>query len=180
MSRSVWLVRSVAFFGSVVVLAPGAGAELLRCKGPDGRIIYTDQAARCPGSEPFEPSGAIQKAPSVAPAPDTPRPRSPHDLVEDAERARAARWAAKKRAAEEELEQVTARQEWLREYITHCNRGGYVTTRDDAGIKHTIPCDAFRRDSDALAQREAELRTYLQSGLQEECRRAGCLPGWIR
>ena len=32
----------------------------------------------------------------------------------------------------------------------------------------------------ATERRLAELDAYLEQGLAEECRRAGCLPGWIR
>jgi hypothetical protein len=41
-------------------------------------------------------------------------------------------------------------------------------------------CDALRTRADALRRAEQALERYLESGLREECRRAGCLPGWIR
>lgn len=184
--------RGLLLASAVVALfAPDARAELLRCKGPDGKTIYTDKPALCPGAAPFEPSGSVQKAPgSSAPAapsvpgvPSVPGQQTRQErqgLRQAADKARAAQWAAKKRAAEEELEQVIARRDHLTGFIAHCNRGGYVTTRDEAGIKDVVSCNALKRDFAALEQREAQLKSYLRDGLKEECRRAGCLPGWIR
>jgi hypothetical protein len=37
-----------------------------------------------------------------------------------------------------------------------------------------------RRDYASLEKQQEETRAYLDEGLEEECRRAGCLPGWIR
>ena len=36
------------------------------------------------------------------------------------------------------------------------------------------------REFHDLEQQEAAAREYLATGLPEECRRAGCLPGWLR
>ena len=55
-----------------------------------------------------------------------------------------------------------------------------MTTRDKAGIKRAVPCSEIRGEFDVLDQREARVRNYLENELPEECRRAGCLPGWLR
>lgn len=181
--------RALLAAGLVLAAAAPAAADLLRCQGPDGRTIFTDDASRCPGAKPFEPRATLQPAPGATPAdadgaeaepPASAGAGAARDLAADAERAEAQRWAQKKQAAEAEREQVVARRDYLRGFVAHCNRGGEVTTRDEAGIKHTVSCDALRADFAALEAREAELRDYLQGGLAEECRRAGCLPGWIR
>ena len=100
--------------------------------------------------------------------------------VAEAEAAEAARWKQKKLEKEQELEQVVARREQLRELVSHCNRGGQAITLDDAGIKRRLSCTVVREEFSSLDTREASVRSYLDEGLKEECRRAGCLPGWIR
>ena len=43
------------------------------------------------------------------------------------------------------------------------------------------PAGLYPKDRLAeLDREEAELRAYLDGGLEEECRQAGCQPGWIR
>jgi hypothetical protein len=55
-----------------------------------------------------------------------------------------------------------------------------MVTYDDAGIKQAVRCSDVKKELKALEQQEASARHYLQHELAEECRRAGCLPGWIR
>ena len=60
----VQVVRLAGWAGlaGLLVFAAPAAADLLRCKGPDGKVIYTDKADVCPGADPFEPTGVIQRA----------------------------------------------------------------------------------------------------------------------
>ena len=37
-----------------------AHADLYRCELADGKVVYTDNTSKCPGTEPHEPRGAIQ------------------------------------------------------------------------------------------------------------------------
>ena len=65
--------------------------------------------------------------------------------------------------------------------VRWCNKGHGVTTENPrTGLREQVPC----RDIDADRLRvESELeraRTYQASGLEEECREADCLPGWVR
>jgi len=185
----LWLWGAAA--GGALTIVWGAAmaqAELLRCQGPDGRTIYTDDKSRCPGADPFEPSGEVQRAEEVEPAGAA--SRAPlDDRVErararqranEAEEGEARRWREKRQEAEQQLEQLTQRRLELGEFVTWCNRGGSVVTRDVAGIKREVPCEQVRQEYEGLDDREAKVRSYLQSGLAEECRKAGCLPGWIR
>lgn len=178
--------RLALALGLGALLAAPAAAELLRCQGPDGNTIFTDDPARCPGAEPFEPGATLQSAPGAAspeeageipPAAARQRQR---ELAAEAQAAEARRWARKKSDAEEEMRQVAKRRDHLRQYVAHCHRGGDVLTRDDAGIKRTVSCDSLDETFAELEAREEELRDYLAEGLAEECRKAGCLPGWIR
>ena len=80
---------------------------------------------------------------------------------------------------------VTARVWTVEEYVQRAAPGipwASVTLilTDDAGIRQNVPCDDLRRELAELERERAELRAYLEGGLAEECRRAGCLPGWLR
>jgi hypothetical protein len=165
---------------SVSALATAAHAELFRCIGPDGKTIFTDQKHTCPGADASEPAGVVHRAetpetPQGAPAA---RASDPHAATADAQAA--AHWKQKKREAEHQLEGIHARRDWIRKYVGYCNRGGWVTTRDDAGIQQVVNCTELHREFNGLETQEAAAREYLATGLSEECRRAGCLPGWLR
>jgi hypothetical protein len=184
--RGSIVATALAVALGLVTVAERAGAELYRCKGPDGQTLYTDNQALCPGAEAFEPQGEVQAAPGreaeAAPASRGSRLEraEARRLAEEAEKGEAARWRRKREEAEQAIEALAGRRAQLDRYVTWCHRGGTVSTRDDAGIKRKVSCDAIEQEYAALDTREAELRHYLESELPEECRRAGCLPGWIR
>ncbi|MEM7408838.1 MAG: DUF4124 domain-containing protein [Myxococcota bacterium] len=167
----------------LIGFATPVAAELFKCKGPGGRTIFTDQKEQCPGADPFVPDVVIHKAEPSKPAastPAAPAARERHRHAVQAEESQAMHWRQKKTSAEKELAELSLRRDWLKQYVTHCNRGGYVTTRDDAGIKQTVDCRELRREFEGLDSRTTELQAYLDEGLRDECRKAGCLPGWIR
>lgn len=164
------------FVAGVTLGSAPAWAELFRCAGPDGKMIYTDQKALCPGAEAHEPSGVVHNTPS-APKRTAPAARRRAPLVDESQ---APIWRQKRLDAETAIEQIRVHREKLRPHVSHCNRGGYVTTRDDAGIKRRVSCSWLRSEFAKLDDQEAEARAYLDGGLRDECRRAGCLPGWIR
>jgi len=177
-SRSGWCACAL----TVSLLAAAADAELFRCTGPDGRTIFTDQKDTCPGADPFEPSGVVLEAPTPS---STDRAAPPaavagQPLADDVEAAHADQWKRRKLEAEQQIERIRQRREWMHPYVGHCNRGGYVTTRDDAGIQQVVNCSELRREFSSLEAQEAAAREYLTTGLPEECRKAGCLPGWLR
>ena len=165
--------------GALVVSGPAQG-ELYRCVGPDGRAVFTDQKSACPGAESYEPSGRITNT-DTPPRAATPAARS-RALAADPgeEEQRAAHWRQKKLDAEQVIENVVAKRASLKPFVSHCNRGGYITARDDAGIKRRVNCSQLKQEFAALDDEEAKARDYLENGLPEECRKSGCLPGWIR
>jgi len=55
-----WILAGVVATASVAI-GLSAGAELRRCVGPDGRIIFTDNESRCPGTEPIEAPDSVQR-----------------------------------------------------------------------------------------------------------------------
>jgi hypothetical protein len=169
----------------LVITVPGdARGDLLRCPGPDGNIIYTDDPSVCPGAKPFEPAGAVHSVEPVAPAALGRQRRleamERQRMRDQAEAGEIERWQLKKRAKQEELESIAARREDLLGLLAWCNRGGRVVTYDDAGIKRAVRCSDVKKELKELEQQEASVRQYLKHELAEECRRAGCLPGWIR
>ena len=162
-----------------------ASAELFRCTGPDGKVVFTDDASACPGADPYEPDGRVSGARQSPESSDAGHPSSQAPRVRvhagpDPEEAEAARWMAKRREKEAELQRIADERKQLQRFVNHCNRRGRVMTYDAAGIEQEVKCADLRQLLAALDTRESEVRTYLDSELAEECRRAGCLPGWIR
>jgi hypothetical protein len=180
------VLRILAVF-AVAALATSARAELFRCTGPDGKTVYTDQKHTCPGADPSEPTGVVHRAPTPEaiksdPEPEQGAPAARASEPKPADSAQeAAFWKQKRRDAEANLARIRARRESFDRAADHCSRPGkYVITRDDAGIKQYVNCSQLLDQFHALEAQEASARDYLASGLSEECRRAGCLPGWVR
>lgn len=181
--RGVWRATGVAgLLGLALLASSGARAELLRCTGPDGKTIYTDDKSVCPEAKPFEPSAVLHGTERQAPAaPVEHRQRAAsRESAQDADAGEAQRWRDMRIAQEEELNRIAAERAELKGFVAWCNRGGSVVSRDEAGIKQSVRCDELRGMMAALDTRKAEIEEYLEHGLAEECRRAGCLPGWIR
>jgi len=181
------MVACVAAVFAVWLGAAPARAELFRCTGPDGKTIYTDQKDTCPGADPFEPSGVVHKADTPAPPTQrtgegevAPPARGGDPLAEQAQANAAAQWRARKADAEKKVQSIRARREYIERYVSYCNRGDYVTTRDDAGIKQVVNCSLLKQEHADLEQQEAVALEYLETGLADDCRKAGCLPGWVR
>ncbi len=175
------VVLLIALF-AVSVAAPAA-AEIYRCTGPDGQVRFTGDASQCPGAKKHEPKKKIQSvAPAArlepAPRPAVAEPRARRQTIND--EADAARWRTKKQRAEQQLAQLDQQLPTLRKVAGWCNRGDGVYTTDDLGRRRTIECSDVQEEYGRLQEAHAELSQYLAEGLEEECRRAGCLPGWIR
>ena len=75
---------------------------------------------------------------------------------------------------------LRAQREHIESYVGYCNRGDYVTVRDDAGIKQRVNCSMLKQEHSELEKQEAAALEYLETGLADDCRKAGCLPGWVR
>lgn len=171
--------------GAALAGVLGAGlarADLLRCTGPDGRTVFTDDKSVCPEAKPYQPEGLVHSVERAAPADDSRAERAARrEQAQDAQANEARRWGERKSAKEEELRQVVAEREQLAGYVAFCNHpGNNVFTRDQAGIRSRVPCNQLSDDLAALDARAEGIRQYLERDLPEECRRAGCLPGWIR
>jgi hypothetical protein len=181
---SARLARSTgtALLLSAVLLLWGvaSSAEIYRCVGPDGKTSFTSDRAQCAGAEPHELKRDIQVE-------QRPTERSAARSRRRAPAARAPRaggdermWRQKKAKAVSRLAATEKHWTRRREMVKACNRGHEWWGKDPSGIRRKIPCDTLRSELAELTQQRDELQQYLQSGLAQECRRAGCLPGWLR
>ena len=169
-SAGLWLAPSVA------------SAELYKCQGPDGKTLFTSDRSQCPGASAHEPSGNVQRSqPSAAAAAASAlraRPARTRAMDDEAE---AQAWRAKRRGAESALRETEAQLETLREVAGWCNRGHEVWAEDQDGLRRGVDCeDVDTQRGRELRREQKRLKAYLAEGLEEECRRAGCLPGWLR
>ncbi len=162
-----------------LALASPANTEIYRCTGPDGTVRFTGDASQCPGAKKHESKREIQAIP--APASGRSR-RVPAARAETAatEDANAARWRGKKLQAQQQLAALEARLPGLKKAIGWCNRGSTLYRTDDLGRRRTIKCEDVQGEFEQLEQAHDQVSQYLAEGLEEECRRSGCLPGWIR
>ena len=175
-------VRRLAFasLGLALALAAGADAETYRCEGPDGKTLFTSDRSLCPRAERHESSGRIQRSASATPEPSARRGGpSPARLAGDGD-AEAEAWRAKRANAEADLAAARSRLETLHEVAGWCNRGREIWATDEDGLRHGVDCNDLAAQQKALQREERRLESYLAEGLEDECRRAGCLPGWIR
>jgi hypothetical protein len=176
------MTRRLALAWLGLALCAGAHAETYKCQGPDGTTLFTSDRSLCPHAALHESTGRIQRA-SGGPELSAARPRESAQQRElralegDAE---AQAWRGKRANAEGELGQARARLEALHELAGWCNRGHEVWATDADGLRHGVDCEQLAARQQALRREEKRLELYLAEGLEEECRRAGCLPGWIR
>ena len=158
-----------------------ARAELYKCQGADGKMLFTSDRSQCPGAAAHEPGGEIQRAQPSGPAraPTQLRPGHPAAPVPD-DTAEAQVWRAKRVEAESALDQTEARLATVRRVAGWCNRGREVYAEDPDGLRQGVSCEEVDATELALRREQKRLEAYLGEGLEEECRSAGCLPGWLR
>lgn len=171
------------FFVLLLVVPSGAEAELYRCTDAAGNVSYTGDPHSCRGSAArHETQRQIQSTgPGATAKPASPRRRSqPRARGVEPEDGGAALWQRKKRDAENQLREIDSElPRWVR-FQARCNRGADAWYTDEAGIKHTVTCSQLAELRNRAEAEQSRLRAYLAGGLEEECRRSGCLPGWIR
>ena len=177
------LAAALALALSASSVAP-ATAEIYRCVGADGRVTFTDNSSACPGAKRHALQPRIQRIveDSAEPpsAPAAPVRGSTAAATEEASADQEV-WQGKKLRAEAELQTLQRLAERLARTVAGCNRGTEFFTREGGtGIKARVSCDEIRQAYADNRAKNRELREYLENGLALECRRAGCLPGWIR
>jgi len=173
--------RALLLVACVLIGAGPAHAELYKCQGADGKMLFTSDRSQCPGAAAHEPSGEIQRTQPTGPAhaPTQLRPARPAAPLQD-DAAEAQVWRAKRVEAESALDQTEARLAAVRQVAGWCNRGREVFAEDQDGLRHGVSCEEVDATELALRREQKRLAAYLGQGLEEECRRAGCLPGWLR
>jgi hypothetical protein len=176
-----WLATVLA-----LALPAAAHAEIFKCVGPNGEVRFTSDAAQCPDAAPHAPKAAIQRAPKAAAPLTSARPgaaagarRSAAPGAQDS--GAEAVWRAKRREAEQNARVLESERERVLAAVRWCNKGHGVVTEDPrTGIRESIPCSAIAAERERVEAELEKARAYLESGLEDECRQAGCMPGWIR
>jgi len=166
-----------------LALAAPASGEIYRCRGADGQDHFTSDAAACPGAQKHQPSREVQRLGGGEAAREESDPKAPAPAAAEpplSEDAQAAMWKRKRTEAESERSRLSRSLVELEEVVTWCNRGGDLALEDELGMRQEYDCADAQATYAKQTARLSELRRYLASGLEEECRRAGCLPGWIR
>jgi len=175
----IW-IAAIALVG----LAEPAAAGIYKCQGPDGKTTFTSDPTACPGAQPHELKKKVQ---NVLDERSSPVLRGGGSGSRPASRGPGARgdgletmWRRKRPTAEQELKDVEQRVARMKNVLKGCNRGGEWYTTDESGMRQHIPCSELREKYVELQAKQQELVVYLADGLEDECRRAGCQPGWVR
>lgn len=181
MSRSIVLWIAVA---TLLCVASSAQAGIYKCVGPDGRVTFTSDPGSCPNAKPHVLKARVQTVIDSSTS-EAARARS-------AARAAAARsggegrdelekmWRRKRGETQAKLQQVERSWTQLQSMIKGCNRGGEWFRKDEAGIRQHVPCGELQTRRQAIEKERDDLTEYLRIGIEDDCRRAGCIPGWIR
>ena len=175
MGRALVLVAVTALVGG-----EPAGAEIYKCVGPDGNTLFTSDQSQCPGAERHQSTGRLETVPMVPRSSVRHPPARRRGRTIDRVPGGEALWRGKKLRAETELRDLEGRLEYVRQAVGWCNRGHALYSEDETGVRRGYDCKKVYNEYEQVKAQMSGLRLYLEEGLEEECRRAGCLPGWIR
>jgi len=157
---------------SLLLLLPlAASGEIYRCPGPDGKVVF--QSAPCGDQQPYKPKGNVLRAPAGAPAPASPSTSAPGPAAHapSGDKAKDERfWRAKFEQARADATKSEQQAEQARQRFHQCR--SYYSANN--------LCKSEKLKMIEAEERAAEARGYLESKIGEECRRAGCQPGWVR
>lgn len=187
---------SFALVLGLSLLAVPASARIYKCVASDGNVMFVSDPDDCvdgavaphrsqgafhaiearPDPVPEPAATATPAAPEAAP-PTPPAATAPAPVPEESE---PARWKRKRVDAERELARLEANiGEWGK-IATWCSRGGRLAVEDEVGSAQPYDCTQALEAHAQMTARHEELVHYLDQGLQDECRQAECLPGWLR
>ena len=176
-TRMFFFLVSAAF----LMLASPGRTEIYKCQTPDGKTLFTTQRSECPGAKAHVIKGRVHSIEhSVAEGSARPPARRSSAARFDEDAGREAMWREKKARSHRQPEEAAQRLATVRKAVGWCNRGHDLYTENQSGIRSNYSCSDVHREFEELARTESELRAYLDGGLEEDCRRSGCLPGWIR
>jgi hypothetical protein len=190
MGRRVLLLLACAF--ALAAAAPRAKAgEILRYRRADGSVGLADDPAKLPADAVVErriettppPAPATGESVVSPPGGDDADVRATRDEEErdrakrcerlslppacsDADLARAGGWVERGTRMREAVEQAEQHVAWWEARLDECER---------QNARIGCPRSELER-----AQRELTEREQAREDLEDECRRDGCLPGWLR
>jgi len=165
-------VKRVAVLAVLLLAGPSAGGDLIRYRAADGTIGLLDHPSKLPpGATVLQLSKPTQGAPSsdagATPAPNAAPARFAEEPASaEADDGRAIGWCNRGRAAEGRVERAEERLAQAEEWYDRC---------DDGGIANYCS-----RSSLEAAEREVESAQEALADLEQDCRRSGCDPGWLR
>jgi hypothetical protein len=172
-----------AFGALLVLLTADAEAGIYRCTGADGKTVFTGNPAACPNAKPHVLKKQVQtivddrgfraRQRRSRPAAHRAGPGAGGDGIEQM-------WRNKRPDAERRLQQAEQQLVRTKQITKFCNRGGELYRSGKSGIRKHVPCKQLHAEAAAAQLKRDELVQYLADGLEDECRRAGCQPGWVR
>ena len=148
-------------------------------RGADGKTLFTSDRSQCPGASAHEPSGNIQRS-RRAPRRGGAVVRPPGARARPTTRSRRRRGARDAAVRNRRCARPRPSSRRSDEVAGWCNRGHEVWAEDQDGLRHGVDCEDVIDQESRGAPEQKRLKDYLAEGLEEECRRAGCLPGWLR
>lgn len=157
---------------------PALAGELLTYRTPEGGLGITDNPKLVPpGSEILRHDPETPQRGETSRDPVSP-PSARRSGEADSDTAEATRWRKRLRQARQEEERAAhALQQAKRDYRSCRHRENLGSSYQDH-IPGETACDEAPV---VAAQQEYErARAYTEDGIEDECRRAGCLPGWLR
>jgi len=176
--RTGWLLVVVLLWWS-----ENARAQIYKCPGGAGEMIFTSDPTACPGAQPHALRRDLQRAVQepAAPSRSSGARRQPGvGRTGSAEDGFERMWRRKRPESVQELKQLDARLARMKGVVQACNEGSQWYATDASGIRKHVPCSELRAQHAELENRRRQLVAYLEEGLEDACRRAGCRPGWVR
>jgi hypothetical protein len=152
---------------------PALARELIRFRQPDGTLGLVDDPDKLPAGATVLERKSIPELRDEGPAEGTAQPDAspaapaPPPDPRAAEAAEAARWCERARGVHGAREEAEERRDRAEEAYDDCRTAG-----------GTVPYCSRRRLDAAEQALEAAERSLER--LEEDCRNAECLPGWIR
>jgi hypothetical protein len=181
-------MRWILSLAVTLAFASAARAEIYRCVSANGEVRFTGDASQCPNAAPHAPRAeTLQRAERPEAPLASARPgvgasgRRPAAPAREASGAEEAAWREKKAEAESKVRSLESDHERVMAAVRWCNKGdGVLKENARTGLREQVSCRSVDADRARIEGQLEEARAYLESGLEEECRQAGCMPGWIR
>jgi hypothetical protein len=164
-------VRAVGriLLAALLLSGPAAGGDLVRYRAADGTIGLVDHRSKVPpGATVLDVSKPTERVPAseAPPAPPAPRPRPSLAASAEESAADAGLWCGRGRDAEDRIERAEANLAQIADWYDRC---------DDTQLYNWCS-----RSSLDAAEVEVQNAEDALTELEDDCRRSGCNPGWLR